>query len=94
MISFYIYIIGCFLLYGFAFHMLFTAVGNRLLNQLLALLMFARGSQSLYFILVESGQMEMLKHLFKLFNFFYFAAPACSFLYFKTFLRGNTRLTK
>lgn len=94
MYSFFINIIGWFLLYGFALHMLLTNMGNLFLNKLIALLMLARGSQSLYFILVASGQTAALMHLFKCFNFFYFAAPVCSFLYFKGFLKEETRLKK
>jgi len=74
--------------------MIFGRIGNPFLNRLLAVLMLARGSQSLYFILVQLGQVHYLQYLFKIFNLFYFAAPACSYLYFKGFVRGETKLKK
>lgn len=94
MYSTYINVIGCFLLFVFAIHLLFSKLGNVFLNRMLVVLMAARCSQTLFFILVQTDHVFYLKYLLKIFNVFYYAAPACSYLYFKAFINEESKLKK
>ena len=90
----FIFSIGCFLFLVFALHMLFTKLGNTFLNKLLAIVMLSRGCQLTYILLVTSGKLVYVPFLFKAFNPLYFAAPACFYLYFKGFVKDESRLRK
>ncbi|MDI1315854.1 helix-turn-helix domain-containing protein [Flavobacterium sp.] len=90
----YIFTIGCFFTLVFATRLLYTKLGNTFLNKLLAIVILARGSQLVYILLVNSGKLATVPFVLKVFNPLYFAAPACFYLYFKGFVKDESRLRK
>lgn len=74
--------------------MFLTKYGNLYLNKLLAIIMLSRASQMLCIILVANGQLLYFPSFFKLVNPIFFAAPACSYLYIKGFIRDESNIKK
>ena len=83
-----------FLLIVFATHLLFSSRGNLMLNRLLAVQMLARFGQICIFLLLISGYFSVFPVLQCIFIPFFFAAPACSYLYVRGFISGSTNLKK
>ncbi|MGJ7031295.1 helix-turn-helix domain-containing protein [Niabella hirudinis] len=79
-----------FLLIVFALHLLYAKQGNRLLNRLLAIHLLARFGQGCILLFMVWGYPVFYKILMPLF----FITPACSYLYVRCFLNGETRLKK
>lgn len=84
--------IGSFLFIGFAFHLLFTKYGNLYLNKLFGLIMLSRGFQMLYYIFVTTGQSFFVSGMFKPLNPFFFAIPACVYLYTRGFIKDESQM--
>ncbi|MDI1315852.1 hypothetical protein [Flavobacterium sp.] len=86
--------VGCFLFYIFAFHLFITKFGNPFLNRLLGLLILARAGQITYILLFINDELIYFPFVVKVFNPFYFVAPAALFLYFKGFITDAYQLKK
>lgn len=83
-----------FLLLLFSLHLFFAKHGNRLLNRFLSVVFFARFGHIVIYLLINSDQVALFPFFQKLFLPFYFAAPACLYLYITGFINGDTRLKK
>lgn len=83
-----------FLLLLFSLHLFFAKKGNNLLNRLLSLVFFARFGQVLIYMLVSSNHLTIFPFFHKLFTPFYYAAPACFYLYVDGFVNGRRELKK
>ena len=81
-----------FLLIVFSLHLLFTKNGNLLLNRLLSLPLLARFGQVCIFLLVSSSYGNAFPIVQKICIPLFFAAPICTFLYVRGFIRGDSRL--
>lgn len=88
----YLFSIGSFLFIGFALPLLFTKYGNLYLNKLFSLIMLSRGFQMLYYIFVTTGQSFFVSCLFKTLNPFFFAIPACVYLYVRGFIKDESQM--
>lgn len=84
----------CLLLLTFSIHLFFAKKGNRFLNLLLSLVFFARFGQIFTSLLFKAGQPEALAIFHQTFTPFYYAAPACFYLYVTGFLQHRKRLQK
>jgi AraC-like DNA-binding protein len=73
-------------------HLFFAKRGNRLLNILLSVIFFARFGQILTSLLFKAGQPHALAFFHQTFTPFYYAAPACFYLYITGFLQDRKRL--
>ncbi|SDD94252.1 AraC family transcriptional regulator [Niabella drilacis] len=82
-----------FLLIVFALHLLYTKQGNRLLNRLLSVHLLTRFGHACILLLIVSGY-QVYPVFHKLSMSLFFIAPACSYLYVRCFLNGETRLKK
>jgi AraC-like DNA-binding protein len=76
----------------FSMHLFFAKRGNRLLNILLSVIFFARFGQILTSLLFKAGQPLALAFFHQTFTPFYYAAPACFYLYITGFLQDRKRL--
>ncbi len=83
-----------FILLLFSLHLFFAKQGNPLLNRLLALLLFTRFGQIFIYLMVSSGQLTFFPLFQHLFIPFYFAAPACLYLYITGFVVDRSSLRK
>lgn len=81
-----------FLLIAFALHLLYSKWGNILLNRLLALQFLARFAQIAIFLLMMSGNEQLYPIFQKLLSPFFFALPACTYLYVRGFVAGTSKL--
>lgn len=86
--------ISCFFLLLLSLHLFFAKRGIRLLNYLLALLLFSSFGQVLISLLVHSDQKATYPVLYQLFTPLWYIAPACFYLYTINFIRGNQQLRK
>ncbi|WP_167354652.1 helix-turn-helix domain-containing protein [Pedobacter terrae] len=75
-------------------HLFFAKRGNKLLNILLSVIFFARFGQILTSLLFKAGQPHALAFFHQTFTPFYFAAPACFYLYITGFLQDQKHLQK
>ncbi|NII83086.1 MULTISPECIES: helix-turn-helix domain-containing protein [unclassified Pedobacter] len=75
-------------------HLFFAKRGNKLLNILLSVIFFARFGQILTSLLFKSGQPYALAFFHQTFTPFYYAAPACFYLYITGFLQDRKNLQK
>jgi AraC-like DNA-binding protein len=83
-----------FILLLFSLHLFFAKQGNPLLNRLLALLLFTRFGQIFIYLMVSTGELRFFPLLQNFFTPFYFAAPACLYLYITGFINDHTHLRK
>lgn len=84
----------CLFLLLFSMHLFFAKRGNKLLNILLSVIFFARFGQVLTSLLFKAGQPHALAFFHQTFTPFYFAAPACFYLYITGFLQDRKHLQK
>ncbi len=82
----------CLFLLLFSMHLFFAKRGNRLLNILLSVIFFARFGQILTSLLFKAGHPHALAIFHQTFTPFYYAAPACFYLYITGFLQDRKRL--
>ncbi|MBB4107257.1 helix-turn-helix domain-containing protein [Pedobacter zeae] len=75
-------------------HLFFAKRGNKLLNILLSVIFFARFGQILTSLLFKSGQPYALAFFNQTFTPFYYATPACFYLYITGFLQDRKNLQK
>ncbi|WP_307528617.1 AraC family transcriptional regulator [Pedobacter sp. W3I1] len=75
-------------------HLFFAKKGNKLLNILLSVIFLARFGQILTSLLFKSGQPNTLAFFHQTFTPFYYAAPACFYLYITGFLQDRKSLQK
>lgn len=83
-----------FLLLLFSLHLLYAKQGNRILNRLLAVVLLTRCGHSIVYLLIASNQLSVFSLLYKIVVPFYYAAPACLYLYFAGFINNRTALRK
>lgn len=86
--------ISCFFLLLLSLHLFFAKRGIRLLNYLLALLLFSGFGQVLISLLIHSDQKATYPTLYQLFTPLWYIAPACSYLYATSFIQGNQQLRR
>ncbi|PYF76647.1 helix-turn-helix domain-containing protein [Pedobacter nutrimenti] len=86
--------ICCFFLLLFSLHLFFAKRGSRLLNSLLSVLFFARFGQVLLSLLVHSNESQSFPFFYQFFTPFFYAAPACFYLYLICFISGRQHLLK
>ena len=84
----------CLFLLLFSTHLFFAKKGNQLLNILLSVIFFARFGQILNAFLITSYHTNVLAIPHQLFTPFYYAAPACFYLYIYNFLHHKNQLNK
>lgn len=84
----------CFFLLLISFHLLFAKNGNRKQNILLSILLFSRFGQILNSLFITTGRAEPLSIFFQFFTPFYFAAPACFYLYITGFIMEKKKIEK
>jgi len=75
-------------------HLFFSKKGNKLLNIFLSVIFFARFGQVLTSLFFKSGQPNILAFFHQTFTPFYYAAPACFYLYITGFLQDRKKLQK
>lgn len=85
---------SCLFLLLFSMHLFFAKRGNKLLNILLSVIFFARFGQILTSLLFKSDQPDTLAFFYQTFTPFYYAAPACFYLYITGFLQDRKSLQK
>ena len=83
-----------FLLFFFAAHLLYIKNGNLLLNRLLSVQLLTRFGQICVFLLIASGHVLLSASFLKIWIPLFFAAPACSYLYVRCFVRAGSGLKK
>ena len=83
-----------FLLLIFSLHLLFTKNGNLYLNKMLSIPLLGRFVQVCAFLIITASYQEALPVFQKLCIPFFFAAPVCTFLYVRGFIRGDFHLKK
>lgn len=83
-----------FLLIVFALRLLYTRQGNTLLNRLLALQLFTRFGQIAIFLLLLLDDQHVYPVFQSLLIPFLFFLPACSYLYVRCFISGESRLRR
>jgi len=84
----------CLFLLLFSMHLFFAKRGNKLLNILLSVIFFARFGQIITSLLFKAGQPHALAFFHQTFTPFYYAAPACFYLYITGFLQDRKHLQK
>ena len=85
---------SCLFLLLFSMHLFFSKKGNKLLNIFLSVIFFARFGQILTSLFFKSGQPNTLAFFHQIFTPFYYAAPACFYLYITGFLQDRKNLQK
>lgn len=65
-----------------------------MLNLLLALIFFARFGQIVVYLLIVSRQLAVFPFILKVFTPFYYAVPACLYLYIKGFINDRASLRR
>ncbi|WP_207422874.1 AraC family transcriptional regulator [Desertivirga brevis] len=78
----------------FCFHLFFSNRGNRLFNRLLMLSFLARVGQDVIFMLINSRMLTDYPYLIKMLAPVSFLAPACFFLYIRSFVNSEIQLRK
>lgn len=86
--------ISCFFLLLFSLHLFFARQGNRMLNCLLSVIFFSRFGQMLVLLLINSGEHATFPFFHQFFTPFYYAAPACFYLYITSLVNGRKKLGK
>lgn len=77
-----------------ALNLFYAKQGNRMLNLLLALIFFARFGQIIVYLLIVSKQLTVFPFILKVFTPFYYAVPACLYLYIKGFINDRASLRR
>lgn len=77
-----------------ALNLFYAKKGNRMLNRLLALVFFARFGQIIVYLLIVSKQLAVFPFFLKVFTPFYYAVPACFYLYIKGFINDRASLRR
>lgn len=77
-----------------ALNLFYAKQGNRMLNLLLALIFFARFGQIVVYLLIVSRQLAVFPFILKVFTPFYYAVPACLYLYIKGFINDRASLRR
>jgi AraC-like DNA-binding protein len=93
-ISFFLAGTSCLFLLLFSIHLLLAKKGNQLLNNLLSLVFFSRFGQVLISLLIISGNQYALPFSYQALTPFFYAAPACFYLYLTSLIHGRTHLRK
>jgi AraC-like DNA-binding protein len=75
-------------------NLFYAKQGNHMLNRLLVVMLFARIGQIIIYLLIISNQLAIFPFFLKLFTPFYFAAPACFYLYITGFIDDRTSFRK
>lgn len=90
------FVIGAcsFLILLFSLHLFYAKQGNRILNRLLAIILFARFGQIVVYLLISSGELGIFPLFQQLFTPLYYAAPACFYLYIRYFTSGWSAFRK
>jgi AraC-like DNA-binding protein len=83
-----------FLLLFFSLHLLYVKQGNRFLNLLLAVVLLTRCGHLVVYRLIASDQLSIFSISYKIIIPFYYAAPACLYLYFTGFIYNRIALRK
>jgi AraC-like DNA-binding protein len=86
--------ISCFFLLLFSLHLFFAKQGNRMLNCLLSVIFFSRFGQMLVLLLINSKGHAIFPVFHQVFTPFYYAAPACFYLYITSLVNGRKNLGK
>lgn len=86
--------ISCFFLLLFSLHLFFAKQGNRMLNCLLSVIFFSRFGQMLVLLMVNSRGYAIFPFFHQFFTPFYYAAPACFYLYITSLVSGRKYLGK
>jgi AraC-like DNA-binding protein len=84
----------CFFLLLISLHLFFAKNGNRKQNILLSILLFSRFGQVLNSLFITTGRIEPLAIFYQFFTPFFFAAPACFYLYITGFVLEKTKIEK
>jgi AraC-like DNA-binding protein len=84
----------CFFLLLISLHLFFAKNGNRKQNILLSILLFSRFGQVLNSLFITTGRAEALSIFYQFFTPFFFAAPACFYLYITGFVLEKTKIEK
>lgn len=83
-----------FLLLVFSVHLLFTKMGNRLLNTMLALPLLTRFIQVCVFLIITSPYENVFPYFQKICMPLLFVAPICTYLYVRGFIYGDLYFKK
>ncbi len=83
-----------FLLLAFSLHLLLTRQGNAILNRLLSLALLSRFWQVCVVLVIISPYQQVFPVVQKISTLFFFAAPACSYLYVRYFISDEKRFLK
>ena len=83
-----------FLLLIFSAHLLFTKMGNRLLNSMLAIPLITRFLQVCIFLLITSPYQHAFPVFQKICMPLLFIAPVCTYLYVRGFIYGDIHFKK
>ncbi|ALL06128.1 hypothetical protein AQ505_11870 [Pedobacter sp. PACM 27299] len=75
-------------------HLFLAKQGNKLLNYLLAILLFSKFGQVFISLLIHSEQQQLFPNLYQFFTPFWYISPACFYLYTTSFIHENSRLSK
>jgi len=86
--------ICCFFLLLFSLHLFFAKRGIRLLNYLLALLLFSSFGQVLISLMIHSDHKASYPVLYQLFTPLWYISPACFYLYTTNFIQGGQQLRR
>lgn len=79
-----------FMLLAFSLHLFFTKQGSRMLNILLSVPLLARFVQVCIFLVITASYQNIFPFFQQISVPLFFAAPACSYLYVKYFIVGQT----
>lgn len=90
------FIIGAcsFLILLFSLHLFYARQGNRVLNRLLSVILFARFGQIVIYLLITYNELALFPYFQKIFTALYYAAPACFYLYVTGFIRNRSQFRK
>ncbi|WP_306550310.1 AraC family transcriptional regulator [Daejeonella sp.] len=84
---------GCFFLFFFSMRLLFVKTATPFLNTLLFVWIFVRFHQVLCVYLVETGYIIQIPFILRFSFPFYYAAPACGFLYVNALIYNRKKLS-
>ena len=85
---------SCFILLMFSLHLFLAKRDNRMLNCLLSVIFFSRFGQMLVLLLINSREHAVFPYFYQFFTPFYYAAPACFYLYITSLINGRRTLAK
>ncbi len=83
-----------FLLLAFSLHLVLTRQGSSILNRLLSLALLSRFWQICVVLIIISPYHQVFPVVQKISTLFFFAAPACSYLYVRYFISDEKRFLK